>query len=633
MNRRLRREVRSALASYTAWRGALFLVCALAMTGPGQAADGKLHLLLSTEPIEGPRKTEQRPDVWHLRPNVQQEVFTSIQNDDPSQAATVLVQLRSGGVEVAKSPPIKVEKAIVPVQWIRPPGAAAGSSPVLAELKRPVELRLLDADGKIEHQTIRLDVFRPSEYLEAPVVKFFPAAEGRKNRLLAVVKPKKDFRGPPCRVELVLDPARIPGFDPGKRGSVYPGYVWRPAENSDEDGAAYVVAEDVRLRDDTRKGLITIRADGYDHAFLFDTTFARSTGSASQEAQKISDTVLRINAPPMVDSRKPVHVSLEADNVGEGDKKRLVLDLVTRVDHGDNEGIKVHFRRLAEFAGDRSKRIFAAPGGPNNGLLFKPEVKYWSTDLLLDGLRGKIELRLRLLSDKKNEPFLDTETDKWDKVNEVRKRIVLDDTPPEVVRIDPIAKAVRGRPFLVRARGSDDESDIHEVVFFVGRPQADGKVPPQAIPVKGRPVRNQGDAWQAELMVPLDQRGPLEVSARFTNGVGLSTTKVAVLQEVAEPPPPPAAAGAGRGSIAGIVTEGDRPQRGLPVDLTDAAGKVLVSTRTDANGAFIFRDLAPGAYRVASIKTASNTRGTTRNPITLAAGENKTGIRIKLYRQ
>jgi hypothetical protein len=77
----------------------------------------------------------------------------------------------------------------------------------------------------------------------------------------------------------------------------------------------------------------------------------------------------------------------------------------------------------------------------------------------------------------------------------------------------------------------------------------------------------------------------------------------------------------------------DWPQKGLNVDLLDPAGKVLLSTKTADGGTFIFKDLLPGDYKLASIKPASNTRGSTRDPIPLAEGEAKTGIVIKLWRQ
>jgi hypothetical protein len=125
----------------------------------------------------------------------------------------------------------------------------------------------------------------------------------------------------------------------------------------------------------------------------------------------------------------------------------------------------------------------------------------------------------------------------------------------------------------------------------------------------------------------VDARPLLDVSVRFTNQAGLSTTEVV---PVAVTDPPPAAKGPKLASIAGTVTEGDRTQKELPVELQDTAGKVLGKTNTDAKGAYLFKDLAAGDYQVSAEKVASATKGVT--PVKLGAGEDKKGVVIKLWR-
>lgn len=64
------------------------------------------------------------------------------------------------------------------------------------------------------------------------------------------------------------------------------------------------------------------------------------------------------------------------------------------------------------------------------------------------------------------------------------------------------------------------------------------------------------------------------------------------------------------GSIRGTVLEGTRKQpAGLPVTLSDAKGNFKAKTETDDNGAFVFKDLAPGSYIVSATKAASQTKG------------------------
>jgi hypothetical protein len=63
------------------------------------------------------------------------------------------------------------------------------------------------------------------------------------------------------------------------------------------------------------------------------------------------------------------------------------------------------------------------------------------------------------------------------------------------------------------------------------------------------------------------------------------------------------------GTISGTVNEGPRPQVGLQVVLTDAAGKVQGTTSTNDKGIFEFKDVAAGAYKVSSSKPSSGRKG------------------------
>jgi hypothetical protein len=425
-------------------------------------------------------------------------------------------------------------------------------------------------------------------------------------------------------VELVLDPNRIPGFIPGKKRRVPWGQVTQPQPGTTEEdeASASLSAEDVSLSEGKGKSLVTIRADGYDRAFLFDTTFARAS---TPDKGTLIGSVLRINAAPMADPSKPVHVRLEADNIPETENGRLVLDLETR----GKDGVKPKFNRLAEFPGDRNKRLFYVAGS-HKGLLFEPKVEDWSTNLNLNGLHGKITLRLKYLDGQNHAiKVLDTETAGWKTdVSEVRKSIILDDASPEDVRFEKMPRvAVRGKALPVSASATAGPSGIHEVVFFLGKELPDGKLPPEAVTIPGDRLTKDGKIWTAELKVPRDQKSPANVSVRFTNGVGLSSTAVVAVDLM---DPPAEVKVVKKGSIAGSVMEGDRPQAGLKVDLLNAAGKVLASVTTKEDGTFAFKDLDAGAYQVSSAKASSDTKGLSE--VKLADKENKTGIVIKLWR-
>jgi len=83
------------LAVYAVWTAAALLYS----LAPIRAADARVRLVLSTTPLkeEPKRDRERRAEIWLLRPNIQQELLTYVKNDDPSQSATVTVQLLAGG--------------------------------------------------------------------------------------------------------------------------------------------------------------------------------------------------------------------------------------------------------------------------------------------------------------------------------------------------------------------------------------------------------------------------------------------------------------------------------------------------------------------------------------------------------
>jgi hypothetical protein len=609
-------------------RRMVFLACAILLTFLptlfAQAPNPQARLILSATPLDQATKEDDDLRLPVLRPNITQELFVYVQNDK-AEAQTVIVQLLAGGVEVAAQKKEVGPGQFLPVAWPRPP-AAANPTPLTALTGR-VAFRLLDARGQALGTSIPLVVDRPSYYLDADLA-FVPARGEEKNRLIATVTPTARFKGPPCNVQLVLDPERIPGLIPGRKvKGVYAGYVTGEKRGRNSFQPLYLVAEDIGIRADERDGVVTLQADGCNRAFTFRTTFAPS-GTKPRPQQRGKES-LRIDMPRLADSRKPVRVGIEADNLEQPMDARLVLEMLSIVDKGDKREVSEQFSPLAEFRGERSEQFFFAPAGRRGGLLFKPEVKDWSTALDLGGIHGKATLRLRLLGES-GEPrgVLDAETGR--QVTEVRKTIVLDDTPPEDVRFEKLpATAIRTKPLTLFARGTDEESGIRDVVFFLGKPPADAKLPPDALAAPGRRLEKGSDIWTAELLVPAEARVPFDVAVRFTNNIGLSTTEVARLGGVTDPPPPEPKVPR-KASIAGTVTEGDRTQTGLTVELQSAAGQVLTTTRTAAAGAFLFKDLEPGDYQVSAAKTASDTKGTAQ--VKLAAGEEKKGVTIKLWR-
>jgi hypothetical protein len=592
-----------------------------------QAPNAGVSLILSSRPLlKAPVTDGERSNV--LRPIVEQELFTYVLNT-AQQAQTVKVQLLADGVEVISSKDQSIGPGkFVPIFW---PRAAETPGAKPAELARPVVFRLLDAKGDKLGEDKKLIVDRPDNYLDAEL-EFIPRRGAEANRLIVTMTPKDNFKGPPCRVQLALDPERIPGLVPGqKKKGVYAGYVTAEKNDKDRFKSLNLIAEDIRLSSDERQrsGVVRIEADGYNRAFTFPTDFPLA--GTSSKPQKRGNETLRLNSLPFADPGTPTPVVIEADNLVNREDARLVLEVAPLLTD-KKKAAADQFSLVAEFRGERDVQLVFRGGGKDGGLRFVPQVRDWSKSLDLGGLYGSVMLRLRLLDkDGKEREVLDGET--GDKTTEVLKTITLDDTPP-AVRFEKLPRpAVRTKPFVVEARGIDDESGIRDVVFFLGKIAANAPVPPDAIARPGK--QSKKDVWGAELVVPSDARSPQNLSVRFTNNAGLSTTEVIPL-EVTDPPPPGVKV-ARKGSIAGVVMEGERPQKELKVDLLDPAGKVLLSTNTADDGSYVFRDLLPGDYRVASVKTVSNTAGMTpragQPALALGEGEEKLGVVIKLWRR
>ncbi len=162
-------------------------------------------------------------------------------------------------------------------------------------------------------------------------------------------------------------------------------------------------------------------------------------------------------------------------------------------------------------------------------------------------------------------------------------------------------QAKRGTPIEVGAAGQVPLSGIREVVFFVGKPTPDGKLPPGVAPAPGKPLPAGAKTWSGTLLLPADHKGPIDLSVQFVSNVGLSTFDTGRIELIDTDPVP-------TGSIRGRVREGSLPQSGLVVTLVNGKGEKL-ETKTDNDGAFSFTDVPVGKYNVGSYKPTSMRKG------------------------
>jgi hypothetical protein len=228
---------------------------------------------------------------------------------------------------------------------------------------------------------------------------------------------------------------------------------------------------------------------------------------------------------------------------------------------------------------------------------------------------------LRLVKNMMNVPALDSAD--WQQKDQIEKTFTLDGSPPQGLKFVAFPKELpRGERLPVKAVAHDDESKIAKVNFFVGKPGPDGKLPPNTVLVPGKPADN--DLWVAALDAPTDQKGKLEVTVQATNGANLTASETVTIQ-LLEPVPVVKLA-----SIEGDVVQGDRNQLGVAVALYDALGALKDGTTTDDKGHYVFKNLPPGTYRVAALKSSDNTKGAVA--VSVLGGQEKKGVNIKLMR-
>lgn len=105
---------------------------------------------------------------------------------------------------------------------------------------------------------------------------------------------------------------------------------------------------------------------------------------------------------------------------------------------------------------------------------------------------------------------------------------------------------------------------------------------------------------------------------------------VPVKPAASEPPVVVPAAVVVGGNMAGLVMEGDRPQPNLPVTLRTQEGKVVATTRTTLEGAFAFKNVAPGTYVTYTEKADSQTKS--ESLVTIKSGQTLNNVVLNLVR-
>jgi hypothetical protein len=389
-----------------------------------------------------------------------------------------------------------------------------------------------------------------------------------------------------------------------------------------------------------RNGLVYVTVDGYPRSFIFETSFPRA--GARSEPVAFVEPMARMTAPAILTPGQPCKVDLEIDNA-PGVKLELGLDR-------DNDGdFKEDNDELVRFDGPRQIKLKFSAASPDGALVLQADAADWSHEFDMTGINGERNLRLRLMQGDTAIPFFNSLT--GERKNFYIHTVALDGSPPDALDfVDNFPeKLLRGGALDLQVKAVDLETGIKNVVFFVGKPGPDGKLPPTAQPVEAELIEGNEKAdqdgqllytegtWEyVSFFAPTDQKGEFEITAQATNKAGQTVSKTIKIQLV--DPAAPGAGNNGKGanggpaelpSIEGTVLEGGRGQPGLVVNLANDKGEIKDSTTTDDKGKFVFKKVEPGVYSVTSSKVGSNTRGAT----TVAAKEGKHVVEVNLLRQ
>jgi hypothetical protein len=276
-------------------------------------------------------------------------------------------------------------------------------------------------------------------------------------------------------------------------------------------------------------------------------------------------------------------IDVEVDNAPRGTRLEVALGRL-----GDDNTFKPDVVR--EYTDAKKYRIDLEPD--KDALVFDASIADWTAAFDTRALVGPRELRARLIDPAGKE------------ISQARHSLVIDDTPPVARILTTPPQVRRGSVLPVQAQGVDPESGVAQVVFFLGKPDK-GEVPPDAPRYKAVPANRAGTQWAANLDVPANHQGPLAIGVQVVNHAGMATIDTAAVEVIDHEP-----GKTGRGEIRGKVFEGPRPQANLLVSLIDERGNTIARTTTGIDGAYLFEQVAPGAYRVQCIKPESQRRAT-----------------------
>jgi hypothetical protein len=455
-----------------------------------------------------------------------------------------------------------------------PPAAAKPAPPVGKGPFARLEVQLVE-EGVQKPQRVEVEILRPHEYVEVS-----PRYDGGERELIVEVTTAKGFSGPPCEVVLV-----IPGLVAGNPG-ISRQKLAGPAQST------RLIARSIEFQGPRpTRGLIFLTVDDVERAFIFQTDFRSQTG---QPVEPVQDAALRLRFDPHGTPKAKYPVRVEVDNPQLLPREAtMAVGLDRDLDRTITDNEMQH-----RLAGARQQQLRVLPPGPDGALMLQAEVHDWQLELDTDGLVGATKVQASLVGNDPGKKLHD------------EKPLILDGSPPENVQFGPHPPTVvRGARLPLQATGSDPESGIRAVYFFLGKPPKDAKAPPPSERIAAAKPTAKEAAWSTSLEMPAAQKGPIDITVQFINGTGQDTFATTQVQVVDPPAAEKAAPSASVGTIRGTVVQGRFTQAKIEVVLLDEKGVKKATATTDANGAFVFEKVAPGNYTLTAVRPEAQTQG------------------------
>jgi len=625
--------------------GFVAAVVAVVTAGPpaaGQNKDKDLEAFFSSSPAE-PADGDPKNNVanLYLRPNIEQAAYVYVRNKGRDER-TVTVVMSSVGKDARAGTELVRAKGVVvqPGRTVRVPFPNSSNPPAQAAVAAPADekaagravpppgvrlgptqlvLEVIDEkenrpeDRQAFRRAVELDVRSPREFIKA--IPDFPES----NQLVITAEFDRNFKlfsDKPARVRLDLRPDLNPDLD---LDTLNTGTY---EADLPTDGKVELIAQGVKFKPaSSRLAVVALSVDGYDRAFLYKTNFSGRPDELSTGEPFVN---IRPSAAKLVPGQ-PCQLRLEFSYTGPD--KFPDLELLTDR-RNQNEFVPGTATVANRYPGPQRKEIYFSAGGPADAIVFHTVLTDWVYDFPTANVFGVRWFKLQAV-DPRTDPRKvvpsNSEAEAVQKYNVRNIRpVVLDRTPPAVKLARPKGVPIVGQKLTLAARGVEDLTDFKDVLFYIGDPPAPGaKLVPGKL-VRGTPVSGAGPktdpefgprdrTYEATLTLP-DVKGLVQVGVKFVNEVGLASRDdegvTYFYLDVQDPPAPRGVKEKLTGTIKGRVTQGSRPQPGLPVELRDEDGKkVLKATRADDAGEFRFDDVPPGSYTVVSVKKVDASKG------------------------